>query len=134
METKIFVDTSALYALVSDKDSNYRIAGKTWEKLVERRQSFVTNNYVLAECISLLQNRLGLESVVSLQSTLLPFLTIVWIEEEQHEAAFSRLLLANRRQLSLVDCASFGTMRRLGIESVFTFDEHFREWGFTLVP
>ena len=41
---------------------------------------------------------------------------------------------ANRRQLSLVDCSSFETMRRVRIEKVFTFDEHFREQGFEVIP
>jgi predicted nucleic acid-binding protein len=41
---------------------------------------------------------------------------------------------ANRRQLSLVDYTGFETMRHLGIEKVFTFDEHFREQGFELIP
>lgn len=44
------------------------------------------------------------------------------------------VLTANRRQLSLVDCSAFETMRRLDIETVFTFDEHFREQGFNVIP
>ena len=134
METEIFVDTSALYALVSKKDVNYRIAGETWEKLIEQRMPLVTNNYVLVECFSLLQNRLGLESVVYIHSTIVPSLAISWIEEKQHEAAFSRLLSSDRRSLSLVDCSAFETMRRLDIKAVFTFDEHFREQGFSIIP
>lgn len=57
-----------------------------------------------------------------------------WIGEEQHAAAIQTILTANRRNLSLVDCASFETMRRLGIETVFTFDEHFRDQGFKVIP
>ena len=57
-----------------------------------------------------------------------------WIGEEQHDVAIQTVLTANRRNLSLVDCASFETMRRLGIETVFTFDEHFRDQGFKVVP
>ena len=39
-----------------------------------------------------------------------------------------------RRQLSLVDCASFDIMRRLGLRDVFAFDPHFAEQGFRCLP
>lgn len=43
------------------------------------------------------------------------------------------MLVAGRRDLSLVDCSSFVTMRRLGIKKAFALDEHFREQGFELL-
>jgi predicted nucleic acid-binding protein len=43
-------------------------------------------------------------------------------------------IAADRRGLSLVDLSSFETMRRLGIRSVFTFDRHFRQYGFEILP
>lgn len=61
-------------------------------------------------------------------------LTIEWVDEAQHQTIVQTVLTTNRRQLSLVDCASFETMRRLGIETVFTSDSHFREWGFDVIP
>lgn len=51
-----------------------------------------------------------------------------------HDAAVSALLVASRRQLSLVDCVSFETMRRLAIQNTFALDPHFAEQGFTLIP
>ena len=129
-----FVDTSALYALVIKKDINNRIAVETWEKLTEHGGRLVTNNYVLVECISLLQSRIGLESAIYIQNEVVPFLTVVWVDEDQHAAAVHHLLSASRRNLSLVDCSAFETMRRLGIDTVFTFDEHFREQGFKVIP
>jgi predicted nucleic acid-binding protein len=44
------------------------------------------------------------------------------------------VLAATRKKLSLVDCASFQTMRELGVRSVFCFDSHFREQGFDALP
>jgi len=129
-----FVGTSALYALVSRKDTNNLVAAEIWEKLTEHGERLVTNNYMLVECISLLQSRLGLESAIYLQSEIVPFLTVDWIDEEQHDAAINHVISANRRQLSLVDCSAFETMHRLGIETVFTFDKHFRDQGFKVIP
>ena len=131
---KIFVDTSALYALISTEDQNIVHAVKTWESMLERGDILFTNNYVLVECFALIQNRLGIEFTRALQSNLVPFLQIDWIGEQQHISSMNDVLTANRRQLSIVDCSSFESMRRLGIEKAFTFDEHFREQGFGIIP
>jgi len=43
-------------------------------------------------------------------------------------------LSAGRHNLSLVDCVSFEMMRTLGIKTAFTFDAHFKEQDFTILP
>lgn len=131
---KIFVDTSALYAILSTEDQNLAIAVATWKHVLEEGNLLFTNNYVLVECFTLVQNRLGIEFTRVLQSNIVQFLQIEWIGEEQHTSTVQAVFTANRRHLSLVDCSSFETMRRLGIEKVFTFDDHFREQGFEIIP
>lgn len=64
----------------------------------------------------------------------MPLLSIIWMESEAHTRSVATLLTAGRRQLSLVDCASFEAMRRLGITSVFAFDRHFAQQGFDCLP
>lgn len=59
---------------------------------------------------------------------------MLWIDEALHAQAVAGLLAARRRDRSLVDCASFAAMRRLGLRRVFTFDEHFTEQGFAVLP
>lgn len=131
---KIFVDTSALYALISTEDQNLTLAVATWKHFLERGDLLLTNNYVLVECFALIQNRLGIEFIRTLQSNIVQFLQIDWIGEQQHTSSVHDVFIANRRQLSLVDCSSFETMRRLGIRKVFSFDEHFREQDFEVIP
>lgn len=131
---KIFIDTSALYALLSTQDKNINLAVDTWDGAIKRGDTLVTNNYVLVECFALIQSRLGIEFVRALQSNIVPFLQVEWIAESEHTVSVNNVLVANRRQLSLVDCSCFESMRRLGIEKVFTFDEHFREQGFDIIP
>ncbi len=131
---KIFVDTSAIYALISTEDQKIQMAVTTWESTLEQGNILFTNNYVLVECFALIQSRLGIEFARALQSNIVPFLQVAWIGEQQHINIVNDVFTANRRQLSLVDCSSFETMRRLGIEKVFSFDERFREQGFELIP
>jgi predicted nucleic acid-binding protein len=131
---KIFVDTSALFALLATEDYLSNMAADIWDELIEKQQAIITNNYALIECFALTQSRLGLDFVHHLQSNIVPLLTIDCIDEEQHKAIVKDVLAANRRNLSLVDCSAFNTMRRLGIDTVFTFDNHFREQGFSTIP
>jgi predicted nucleic acid-binding protein len=130
----IFVDTSAFYALSCAEDRNYSQAVRIWESLMREENNLVTNNYVVVESISLFQNRFGIDRVRTFLTKLVPILNVEWVDEEQHTAAINHILSANRRNLSLVDCSAFETMRALGIDTVFTFDEHFREQGFNVIP
>jgi predicted nucleic acid-binding protein len=94
----------------------------------------ITNNYVVLECASLLQNRVGFPSVRAFANDLLPLMQIDWVTEQRHRSAMEALLASSRRKLSLVDCASFQTMRDFGVRAAFTFDSHFREQGFEMIP
>ncbi len=129
-----FLDTSAFYAVLSKYDPNHRKAKDRWVSLIQEGEELVCTNYVLLETLSLLQKRLGLEVVRAFQDGIYPMLRIVWLDESQHRQTVSILLTANRRQLSLVDCSSFITMRHLGLRAVFAFDPHFAEQGFDCIP
>jgi uncharacterized protein len=128
--TMIFIDTSALLAVSISNDNFHETAQQVWFALLERAEELVCNNYTIVETISLLQRRFGLDSVKFFVENIAPALRVVWVEESHHDAALTAVLAANRRGLSLVDCASMETMRRLGIRRIFAFDPHFTELGF----
>lgn len=131
---KVFVDTSALFALISLNDENYDAALTILEDLIRKHALLMTNNYMIVECFSLLQRRLGIEAVRDLESKIVPLFHIEWVGKDQHAVAVQQVFSASRRQLSLVDCSGFETMRQLKIEKVFTFDGDFAEQGFTIIP
>ena len=128
----IYIDTSALYAIFDSGDANHKKAKNIWVALINSQETIACNNYVLLETNALLQHRFGINAVLDLQK-IMPLLQIEWITPEHHRFAISSLLSANLRDLSLVDCSSFETMRHLGIEKVFAFDDHFRRQGFELI-
>jgi predicted nucleic acid-binding protein len=74
-----------------------------------------------------------METLRRFYEEMVPSLSVDWLSVAQHETAVVSLLAANRRNLSLVDCASFETMRRLGIRAAFAFDPHFAEQGFDVL-
>jgi predicted nucleic acid-binding protein len=130
----VFVDTSALYALLDRADANHKHAAAAWAGLLDGDERFFTSSYVLVESFALTQSRLGMDAVRLLQEDILPVISIHFVDRETHRSSVSAVLSAGRRNLSLVDCVSFETMRTLGIKTAFSFDPHFKEQGFTVIP
>jgi len=128
---RIFVDTSAFYALLDMDDVNHNRAKKTWSQILNPENTFVSSNYVLVESFALLQSRLGVSAVRTFQEDIIPLIMIEFVDQETHRSAVASLLSASKRWLSLVDCVSFEVMRILGIQSAFAFDPHFKEQGFS---
>jgi len=129
-----FVDTSAMYAVLDASDGSHLPARTVWEALLIDDETLLTSNYVIGESFALVQHHLGLEAVRAFQDRVLPVLEVQWVDEADHAAAVQAVLAADRPQLSLVDCVSFQVMRRLGLRTVFAFDEHFQEQGFQVLP
>lgn len=75
-----------------------------------------------------------MEAVRIFQRDVCAILGVEWIDQAMHTTGMASVLAAGRRALSLVDCVSFATMRDLGIDDVFAFDEHFAEQGFACLP
>jgi predicted nucleic acid-binding protein len=126
----VFVDTSAVLAMATNQDANYSAAEKVWRRLLAERHALWSTNYVLVETTALLQARKGMPAVQSFQAGIFPLLRIIWIDADMHKTSVQALLLANRRNLSLVDCTSMTVARHFGIQHFFAFDQHFTEQGF----
>lgn len=130
----IFVDTSALYAVLDRDDQNHPIAKSAWRSLLQADDALIVTNYVVVETTALVQHRLGMEAVRALFGDILPALDMHWIGEDEHRGAQNALLAAARRKVSLVDCSSFHVMRSRMMGTAFAFDPHFREQGFEVLP
>jgi len=130
----MFVDTSALLAILDADDQNHAQARRLWTEALEQNTDLVCTNYVLLETFALLQRRLGIQAVRVLEQDVVPVLSIEWVNLALHTMGVAMVLTATQRHLSLVDCVSFETMRQLGIHIAFTFDRHFADHGFECLP
>jgi uncharacterized protein len=130
----LFVDTSAFLAIMDRDDIHHPKANDQWREIVLSDSTLNCHNYILVETLAFLQNRFGMEAVRVFQEDVFPLLRVKWIDEGIHKLGMSAYLAASRKRLSLVDCISFETMRALGIKIAFTFDPHFRTYGFTCIP
>lgn len=125
------VDSSALVALLSERDQNHDAAERAFTELRATEQ-LLTHNYVVVETTAVVARRLGAHAVRDLHDSLLPAIDLVWVDEHLHALAVSALLAAGR--ISFVDWVSFEVMRRLDLDSAFSFDRDFARQGFEVVP
>ncbi len=129
-----YIDTSAFLALLNADDRYHASAVAVWRQLLGEKEPLVCNNYVLVETITLLQNRFGQDAVRVFQEDILPVVTINWVDVSIHLQAISALLASGRRRVSLVDWSAIEMMRSTGARRIFTFDQHFEQYGLSTMP
>jgi predicted nucleic acid-binding protein len=144
---RVFVDTGALIALLSESDRHQQRASGIYARLLDQKSSMITTNLVLVEtCNWLLRTR-----TTGHQAGMLfrEFIKDDWLpvsSEEAHLAAGTRLIIYSTPSIeqaawdilakydtagfSFTDCVSFAVMQALGISKAFAFDRHFDMLGF----
>jgi len=127
--TRVFVDTSAFYALADESDRNHPRAKNAYESLL--KLSLVTTDYVLLECWFLIGNHLGREKAISFWDGLRSgIVDMVNINAQDLNKAHGVVAKFSDQAFSLVDASSFAVMEREKIKSVFTFNSHFLVYRF----
>jgi len=130
---RVFLDTSGLFAVLVRNDYMHVRARETLECLLEGKATLLTTSYVLLETGAILQARVGLEAARAFHHEFSTLLKVHWVDERLHEKAFRRLELRNRREISLVDCASFVYMEDNGLSYALAYDKHFSDEGFVVL-
>lgn len=130
----IFVDTSALFAVIDADDAGHRRAASAWKNLITTDETFVTSSYIVVELFALAQRRLGMNAVRALESDVMPMVEVVWIDADIHRRSVAAFLTVSTKKLSLVDCSSFEVMREYGIRTALTLDRDFSSQGFDVIP
>ncbi len=128
-ETRLFVDTSFVIALINHRDRFHELASQLANKYVGRR--LLTTDAVLLEIGNALARGFKAEAVEVIEQ----FLTsadveVVRLDTKAFNSAFE--LYRSRRDKSwrLVDCHSFVVMRQSKVKDSLDFDDHFGQAGF----
>lgn len=135
----LFIDTSAFFAQLNDRDENYDRAGAVFAAIGAgnlAHRPLYTSGYVLSELATLTLRKADhaapIEALDRVGSS--PDVTVL----HPDAAAFADARRAFERyddhQISFVDHTTGVLARAHDIEHVFAFDGDFRTLGFTVVP
>lgn len=127
----VFLDTAFLKSWLDEKDEFHSVAVNIAEKLLSTDKELFTSNFILDESYTLIRTRCGLSKAIDLKDKVSQSLKVVIDRVTQSDERIAWEWFENDlSKLSFTDCVSFAQMKRLGIETVATFDEHFRRAGF----
>lgn len=120
----IFVDSSALIALVDRDDSTHAAAVAAYGNLLSEGYKLFTTNYVIAETFDLLSTGVGPDVA---RRFLRDCKIAVYHADEQDERRAKRVVLRQTgpNGLSLTDAVSFVVMERLNVADAFAVDPGF---------
>lgn len=129
----ILVDTSAFYALADKKDPAH---DRALAFLEGNETPLLTTNYVFAESLSLLTKRLGKAAAIRFGEGLKgsELVRLFHLTQDYEEGAWQEFLRYRDKGFDYIDSTCFAVMERQEIEAAFSFDRHFAQRGFRLLP
>ncbi len=133
-----FADSGYWIALITPDDEFHALAMEYGALLEAQGDRIVTTQLVLNEALA---PRSGTSAqmrraIIDLIDRIIqdPRVSIIRQSSEQFDEAFAMFrTVANDKEWSITDCASFLLMRRLNIADALTGDHHFRQAGFTVL-
>jgi predicted nucleic acid-binding protein len=128
---KIFIDTSAFYAMFDIDDALHEKSIKLLNKIPDTSQLF-TSSEVIGETLTLLSMRIGKSRAVEIFKDILTNVETIMIDIEVFNNSLERFVSIKSKNISFVDCTSFVICKKLKIDFIFGFDKDFRKEGFKL--
>lgn len=133
MIESIFVDTSAFYAIVNKGEAHHN---KIKEFIKNSKYLLVTTNLIFAETISLVTKRLGKKIAADFGSGLWNSerLNIYYLSEDYQKEAWDLFVRYKDKDFDYIDATCFTFMKKMDINKVLSFDRHFKQMNFEILP
>jgi len=130
--SRVFVDSSAWFAVASASDGRHAEAERMLGEAVTRGLGLVTTNLILAEVHRLALVRMGIRPAATMLDRIEAsrLVSLVHATVEHHRIARRWLAKLSDQPISYVDAVSFAVMEAARCPVVMTFDRHFEMAGF----
>lgn len=130
----IFIDSDALIGIVLPKDAHHIHAIKIFDALAQSQDELLTS----WECIDEVATKLAMyhnkkvarDFINNIYGT--ERLTIQFIDANLSREALAIFDQQTSKNVSLTDCANIAICRSLKIDTMFSFDEHYKKNGLKL--
>ncbi len=132
MRHRIFLDTSAIYALADSRDGNHSFVTRLFKN---HRIGYLLHELILMEAFSLITKRThksaALRTIEGLRRS--SRVEIAHTTPDLLEAGWQRCLRYADKDWDWIDCVSFELMERRGMREALSLDRHFEQAGFSLL-
>ncbi|MBI2645068.1 type II toxin-antitoxin system VapC family toxin [Candidatus Uhrbacteria bacterium] len=136
---RIFIDSNYLVALFNPADSLHIHAKKIATQLDITKRDFVVSNFIFLEIVTVLSLRQGRRSACEAGEYLhSPSIEMIHIDYVLQRETWNIFHSVQVKDVSFVDCSIIAVMYTEGIDTLLTFDSHFkklqRDHRFKLYP
>jgi uncharacterized protein len=134
--TALFLDTSFLIALEAADDQFHAPASRYWRNYLNDPDMLVTTSFVLDEVATYFNSRGHHSKAIDIGRYLMtsPSVRLIHVDEAIFHDAWRWLARHEDKRYSLTDCVSFVVMKQLKIKAALTFDKHFAQASFQVLP
>lgn len=130
----IFIDSDAFVAFVKKDDSLHGKVKKIFQNIESQPVVFYTSNYVFAECVTVISQRISKEIAVQFIDSFTSnesIFTTIRVTEEVEKRAIDLFKKQTSKNVSFVDCTNMAIMEMEHLDSIFSFDTVYRKNGFS---
>lgn len=133
---RVFLDTGYLIALESSDDQHHERARRHWQDFLADQPRLVTTEYVFDEVVTFFNSRGHHGKAVEIGERLLQSASveIVYVDAALFEHGWLLFQRRSDKRYSLTDCISFVVMERDELGEALSFDRHFEQAGFRVLP
>ncbi|MEM6885390.1 MAG: PIN domain-containing protein [Verrucomicrobiota bacterium] len=132
----VFVDTGYLLALEIVDDQHHGRAVTHWREFSRHLPKLITTSYVFDEVTTFFNRRGHHDKAIKIGNQLLssPSVQLIHIEPIQFTSAWDLFRQYQDKGFSFTDCLSFVVMRQRELDTALTFDHHFTQAGYKVLP
>jgi len=133
---RIFVDTSAWFALSNRKDQHHKQAREFLASFQSVPVLFLTTDYVVDETLTLLRLKVSHREALAYLRLFSrsPQLSREQVTPDHLKRAEEIFARYDDKSWSFTDCVSFAFMEAKNLQDAFTFDANFGQFGMKVHP
>lgn len=134
--TSLFIDTGFLIALEAQDDQFHRSALTYWQNFLTKPRPLVTTSFIIDEVATYFNSRGHHRKAIDIGRYLMtsPSVQLIHVDATLFQDAWRWLERHQDKRYSLTDCVSFVVMKQRKIKVALTFDKHFFQAGFQMLP